>query len=125
MRKYLVVPLLFLLSCDSDPEITLDNTFLDQEWVLTQVNELSVSCERNLIQETWKFRKDGVWSIIDNCFTSGRAGFWDYNSAGYVKPQEFGVYFVFIELKKSTITIEFYNNLDELVETRTFLNSKI
>ena len=120
MRILFLLPILLLFSCDSDPEVTVDNTFLDKDWVVTKIDDLEVSCERNFIEQTWKFRSDGVWSIIDNCFTDGQAGFWDYNSDGNIKPQEFGVYFVFTELKRTNVVIEFYNNLDEIVETREF-----
>jgi hypothetical protein len=122
MKHIPFIALLLLISCSDDPEPTIENTFLDREWVLTAIDDLQVSCEKNFIEETWKFRTDGVWSIVDNCFTSGFTGFWDYNDNGNIRPQGTGgVYFIFIELKKKSVIIELYNVLDELIETRSFV----
>ena len=122
MRHIFIFFIILLLSCsDSDPAPTIENTFLDNVWITTEIDGLETDCILFGNEESWKFRSDGVYSFESTCFTDRRAGFWDYDLNGNIQPQDLGgIYFIFTELKRDRITIEIYNILDDLLETRSF-----
>ena len=120
-RIYTFLIVLLFACSDSDPAPTIENTFLDKVWITTMIDGQETDCLFFGNEESWKFRSDGVYSFESTCFTDRRAGFWDYDDNGNLRPLDLGgIYFIFLELNRDKVTIEIYNIVDDLLETRSF-----